>query len=1234
MAFSQTPLVSHFPNCYRPVSMTRVARVLVCFIFLFPSWAAPLTWKTDGSVRWAQLPAVSTAAAGFTRIDPASIGIQFTNILLPARKLANANLMNGSGVALGDYDRDGNCDVYLCDLNGHNRLYRNLGDWEFQDVTEQTGTACPNQTSTGAVFADLNGDGLLDLLVTSMGGPQACFVNLGNGRFTNVTAQAGFGSRWGASSISVSDVDGNGTMDVYVCNYGATSILRSGGALNIGYENGHPVVRGRYANRIKIINGLMWELGEPDTLYLNDGLVKLSAVPWSGGAFLHSDGTPLAASETPWDQGLSVIFRDIDRDGYPDIYVCNDAFTPDRLWINDGHGHFRSIENLKLRTTSHFSMGVDFGDLDRDGKDEFLVVDMLSRQHALALTQKGTMPPQPYIAGHLDDVWQMRRNTFLINDGAGGFSDIAFYAGIAGSEWSWCPIFIDVDLDGWEDILISNGFEHNTDDMDIQEKTKATAQTIQDSRRMLATAFPILATPNVAFHNKHDLTFDEVGKQWGFDATDVSMGMAVADLDNDGDLDVVVNCLNSPPLFYRNNASAPLIGVRLKGRAPNTQGVGARITVTGGPVTQSQEVMVGGRYVSSDDPMRVFAAGSRTNRLGITVDWRNGTQSVLATAEPGYIYEFDQAGAQIHEKTPVEQTKALFTEVKIDHKNASDGFDDFVMQPSLPFHLSSAGPGVIFADVNGDGWDDIVTGAGRTGSIMISTNDGRGGFKPIPTNVAKGASAGLILWPRSATEKELLLSQENYAQPGTTNIRSFKIDFSGGLQASDDSSVFQSASVGGPLALSEVNGKMTLFWGARFAAGQYPESVASHLYRLQNGNWTQDTENDSVFAKFGVVSSAIWTDLDGDGNPELVVACQWSPLRIFSAPDGKFVEKTEEFGLSEFSGLWQSVAAADLDGDGRMDLVAGNWGLNSWYNQAPQRGVELYYGEFNSPGETRIFETYFEPAMGKIVPWRDRRVLSEGMPWLNEKFPTHAAFAKAGIDEILQGRPTAKKIGATSLASAVFLNRGPRFEQVLLPAPAQYAPAFGIVVADFDNDGRNDLFLAQNFFAVRENDSRLDAGRGLLLMGTGDGRFIPVFSRESGIAIYGEQRGCAVGDFDHDGRADILVAQHANDTRLFANHATAPGITIRFTGEGMNGAAVGAQFQIGREKAWGPLHEVQIGSGYWSQNSLTQIVPTPKKPAIARVRWPGQKQWTETPLPDGRSFEIMRDASGIHVTGK
>ena len=854
-----------------------------------------LAWKKSESFRSAPLSVPTNGRTGFTALTAAQTGIVFTNTLPLPRILANQNLLNGSGVGLGDYDGDGLCDIYLCNLNGTNALYKNLGNWKFKDVTAEAGVTCYGQTCTGAVFADINGDGFLDLLVTSMGGPNACFLNQGNGKFINITQQAGITSKLGGTSMALADIDGNGTLDLYIANYGATSIIRSGGMLNVSYVNGQPVVRGRYGQRIKVIDGTMFELGEPDALYLNDGKGNFKPVSWTDGTFLDENGKPL--TEAPWDQGLSVIFHDINGDRAPDIYVCNDAFTRDRFWINDGKGHFKALDHLACRTTSHFSMGVDFGDLNRDGYDDFFVVDMLSRHHDYVVTQKGSMPPQRSVPGDLASQLQMRRNTLYQNRGDTTFAEIAYFAGVAGSEWSWCGPFIDVDLDGWEDILVCNGFAYNADDMDTKAKVQAMGQlSVEQSRRTL-TMYPPLNTPNLAFRNNHNMTFTENGKAWGFNSTEISNGMALGDLDNDGDLDLVVSCLNSSTLIYRNDTDAPRIGVRLKGKAPNTQGVGARIKVSGGPVTQTQEVMVGGRYVSGDDPMRVFACGSPTNNMLIEVTWRNGSVSDVKNVMPNSVYEIDEMASTQDERKSLQPPAPLFRDVSelLHHKHSEAAFDDFQLQPSLPNRLSQMGPGVSWCDVDGDGMEDIIIGTGKGEEPVVLRNSKNGAFERIkPFTFGKEETGTVLGYKNPAGEFGLLVGINNFEGHSGKDILSFALNNKSPSAAAPE--IFAGNDTVGPMAITELDRKLTLFVGGGFVPGRYPEPAASYIYRLENGKWMKDESLSKAIVSAGLVRGAIWTDLNQDGVAELVLACEWASIRVFQFSDATLAGQNRAMG--------------------------------------------------------------------------------------------------------------------------------------------------------------------------------------------------------------------------------------------------------------------------------------------------------------------------------------------------
>lgn len=1068
---------------------------------------------------------------GFSLVESAQSGLQFANRLSIQRIFANHNLMNGSGVALGDFDGDGWCDVYLCNLEGANALYRNAGGWRFEDVTSAAGVACPNQTSTGAVFADVNGDRKLDLLVTALGGPNSLFINQGDGRFIDTAASAGISSRFGAMSMALGDVDGNGTLDLYIANYGVTSILRSGGALNVTYVNGKPVVRGRYAQRIQIIGNMMFELGEPDALYLNDGTGKFKAVSWPE-RFEHENGKPLR--EAPWDQGLSVMFRDVNGDLAPDIYVCNDAFTPDRFWINDGKGKFRAMNRLGWRTTSHFSMGVDFADYDRDGDDDFFVLDMLSRKHRYLVTQKGNMPAQPRPPGDLLTQAQVRRNTFFENRGDGTFAEVANLLGVAASEWSWNPAFIDVDLDGWEDLLVSNGFQFNMDDMDTKQKVRAMGQIgVEESRRTLLL-FPKLDTPNMAFRNQHGARFEDMTAEWGFNSTEVSNGFALGDLDNDGDSDVVVNTLNGPVLVYRNESSAPRVAVRLKGKAPNTQGIGAKIVVQGGPVSQSQEVISGGRYVSGDDPARVFACGE-ASQLRVEVTWRNGTRSVLDGLAPNRIYEIDEGSAQpvLASKEAPPKVKTIFADVsnELTHSHHEEEFNDFEKQPSLSHRLSRGGPPLAWFDLDANGWDDLVVGSGRGGQPQIFFNHG-GKFRRVSAGMtAPDDVTAVLVWRKPNGAAELLLGLSHFETGGTNRVLLMEVR---GTNITQSGALPVEAAIS-TLAMTESAGTRLLFAGGKFVPGKYPAPAPSHLFVWRDEKWTEDENAGKALSQFGAVTAATWADLNGDGAPELLVACDWGPIRILEWNDGALVDRTKDWGTSEFIGRWQSIATGDFDRDGKADVIAGNWGTNSFYNQAPDGQVELYFGDYNGSGRVEMIEAY-RGVDGKVRPWRDMSAFDQSLPWLAQKFPTHNAYAAASITEILGEHATkGASVRTKTLASTVFLNRGGKVEAVPLPREAQLTPVFGIAVADFDGDGFADAALAQNFFGTREHDAPLDAGRGLLLRGAANGKLSALSGMESGMMAYGEQRGIAAADFDTDGHVDLALGQNGGETKLYCN---------------------------------------------------------------------------------------------------
>ncbi|HEV8542080.1 MAG TPA: CRTAC1 family protein, partial [Verrucomicrobiae bacterium] len=596
--------------------------------------AGALQWQQGNGYRFADVQVPADGKTGFALLPGQSTGISFTNHLSDFFAAKNRILENGSGVALGDVDGDGWCDIYFCRLEGPNVLYRNLGNWRFEDITQSAGVACDGQFSTGALLADVDGNGTLDLLVNSIGGGTRLFLNDGKAHFTEVM-DSGLARQFGSTSMAMADIDGDGDLELYVANYRTTTFKDAPPGIvppQTRRVDGKIVVtpEDRFAGVLTKGGAIrLREVGEPDILYVNKGQGHFGAISWLSGAFVDDEGNKL--SGLPRDWGLSAMFRDINGDGTPDIYVCNDFFySPDRVWLNEGGRRFRAAPRLALRDMSMSSMSVDFADINRDGFDDIFVADMLSRDHLARHRQRANtmlMREAPLPITDSEFRPEVIRNTLFLNRGDGTYAEIAQFAGLQASEWSWSAIFMDVDLDGYEDLLITNGNDRDVLDADTIKETAVAGKSAEQHLKDLQK-FPRLETANLAFRNRGDLTFEEKGASWGFNTPGVSHGMALADLDNDGDLDVVVNNLNSGAGIYRNETPAARVAIRLKGVAPNTRGIGAKIKVSGGPVTQSQEMIAGGRYLSCDDSVRVFAGGSATNNLKIEVTWRSGRRSV------------------------------------------------------------------------------------------------------------------------------------------------------------------------------------------------------------------------------------------------------------------------------------------------------------------------------------------------------------------------------------------------------------------------------------------------------------------------------------------------------------------------------------------------------------------------------------------------------------------------------
>ncbi|MBI2404054.1 MAG: VCBS repeat-containing protein, partial [Gemmatimonadetes bacterium] len=691
--------------------------------------------------------------------------------------------------------------------------------------------------------------------------------------------------------------------------------------------------------------------------------------------------------------------------------------------------------------------------------------------------------------------------------------------------------------------------------------------------------------------------------------------------------------LRAPAAVLRNNATAPRVAVRLRGTSPNTGGIGSRVRVLGGAVPlQQREVIAGGLYLSSSEALLTFATGT-AQEVAIEVDWRDGRRSAIQGAVPNRLYEIDQAHAAPPAYTSPNRTLPtspfpvpLFEDVTDQlggHRHVEPYFDDYARQLLLPNAFSQLGPGVAWDDVDGDGREDLIVGAGRTGRLAWFQNEGDR-LRPAAARVppAHGDLTTILGWPDGQGQRIAIAGVSSYEMATTRDALAAPtvVGFSPAtgemtvLVAGDTASV-------GPLAAADYtgDGHLDLFVGGRILPGAYPLSPSSRLYRNEGGRLVPDTANNSLFRSMGMVSAASFADLNGDGWPDLIVAIEWGTIRMFLNDGGRFRAGPEVPGLAGRYSRWNGLATGDLDGDGRLDIVATSWGRNTDYYASEARPLLLYFGFFTEPGRPSVLLAQEDPRIGGVAPLTTFARLGLALPRVAERLRTFAAYADATVDQVLGPlAPGAIRLGATTMDHTVFLNRGDRFEARPLPLEAQWAPAFYAGVADFDGDGKEDLFLSQNFFATEVATPRYDAGRSLLLLGDGVGGLKPVPGQRSGLMVYGEQRGAAYADFDGDGRLDLAVSQNGAPTRLFRNVGATPGLRVRLIGPPGNSTAVGAQMRLRYGDRAGPMREVQAGSGYWSQNGAVQVLGRAGEPTALWARWPGGREQV-VPLTPGQA---------------
>ena len=1094
------------------------------------------------------LPACDAGAEDplFVALDPAETGVTFENVL---EEGAGFNILsylyyyNGGGVAAGDLDGDGLPDLYFTSNEGPNALYLNRtepgGPIRFEDATEAAGVAGTSDWTTGTTLADVDGDGRLDLYVSAVGayrrqrGRNELFLNEGPDaqgvpRFREAAAEVGLDFEGFGTQAAFFDYDRDGDLDVYLLNH----------AVHTDRTYARPAQTRQRDER------------SGDRLYRND---TDAGGPQTGGAVRFTEVTEEAGILSGISgYGLSVVPTDADGDGWPDLYVGNDFHEHDFLYLNNRDGTFREASQTALAHTSRFSMGADAGDLDGDGRPELVVLDMAPRREAVRAVSAGD---DSYDVAELKREIgygaQIARNSVQLNRGLGPdgdprFSDVAALAGVEATDWSWSALLADLDLDGRRDLYVTNGIWRRPNDLDYINYVSSAvvqqdlAEGVSEENLALLDQMPQVAIPNEAFRNLGDLRFEDVGEAWGLNQEGFSNGAATADLDNDGDLDLVVNNLGGAASVYRNTAAdrgATSLVVTLVGEGANTGGVGARVTVrTDRGGTQTAEAFPTRGYLSSVDPRLVFGLGgpqtggpqtggaARAARVQVT--WPDGRVQTLTDVPAGALTLRQADAAPPPPPTPT-RPAPLFTDVTaesgLDWRHVENVFVDFNRERLMPHKLSTEGPALAVGDVDGDGLDDVFVGGarGQASALFLQTASGfrqadggpweadREGEDVAATFFDADADGDLDLYVGTA-------GNEFRGHNEAIRDRLYLNDGAGGFRRAPRAALPDLFVHTGAVAAADYDGDgdTDLFVGGRVVPRGYGRPAQSAL--LENdgaGRFRDVTERRAPgLARVGMVSRAAWADLDGDGRDDLVVVGEWMAPTVFRNGGGAL--ERADVGLGGATGRWTALDAADLDGDGDTDLVLGNLGLNSRLRATPRHPARLLLADFDENGQEDALLTTWRD--GEDYPVATVALLQQQFPELRQRFPTATAFGARTAEDLFGGRARrADKLEATTFASAVALNDGAgrladaalRFTLAPLPRLAQVEPVYAALADDLDGDGRADLVLGGGLLGVRPDEGRYDAGLGLLLRGAADG--FALAGLDAGLALDGEVRNLA-----------------------------------------------------------------------------------------------------------------------------
>jgi hypothetical protein len=1072
-------------------------KIVIPEVFIVLFWA-PIFFLLSCNENAKQAQSISVPV--FKKILSSQSGISFNNFVDENYKKNYfdkfAYVYNGGGVAIGDFNNDGLQDIYFTGNDVPNKLYLNQEGFKFKDITQSAGVDGGKGWDNGVTVVDINNDGLQDIYICKGGFGESekertnlLYINQGNLTFNEQAKEYGLDEKGYSIHAAFFDMDNDNDLDVYITNR-PDSFFLGLSKMTLGKRNPPDFAR--------------------DKLYRNDNN-KFTEIGKKAG-INHNYG-----------YALSVVTADLNGDGYQDVYVSNDYADNDYMYINQKNGTFKDEIKKATNHVSLFSMGTDIADINNDGLEDIIVTEMLPENYKRAKVSMPRMDVKGFYA-IVDSGFhkQYMHNALHLNQGNGFFSDVSQMAGVSKTEWSWSTLASDFDNDGNRDIFVANGYRRDVFDGDIDQKLRehmlasstkypTTEAYFSKGFKDFIELYEPIKVRNYLFQNKGSLAFENVSESWGFADSTFSNGAAVADFDNDGDLDLVVNNLDEKALLYENttNNKNNYLRIKLQGPDKNRDGIGAKISLFYDSKMQQffQQKTVRG-YLSSNEATVHFGVGKFGRVDSILVVWPDGKENVLKNATTNQVVKISyKNAAQSPLQKPIyhpffEETTSHFLSQPFLHKE--NIFDVYKDQVLLPHDLTRNGPFIATGDVNGDGQEDVYVGGakGQAGSLYLQK---MGRLEKKNTAVFEMdklyEDMGTVFFDAD-NDGDLDL----YIVSGGSEFKEGSSMYQDRLYLNDGKGNFKKSIL--PVTLSsgscalafdfDGDGDLDIFRGGEVVANYYPYPARSYLLVNERGKFIDKTEElGHSFALAGMVKTAIAADLNGDKKPELIISGEWMPIKIFSFDKGRFIDVSSHHGMKNTEGWWNKLVADDIDGDGDIDIVAGNLGENYKFSASKKKPFEVYAKDFDNNGTNDIFLA--KHLNDLLVPIRGRECTSQQCPMIAQKFPTYLSFAESDLKGILgEDIENALHYQAHLFSSVVFVNFKEKFTAIKLPYEAQLSTVNGILINDFDGDGIKDLLIAGNKFDIEVETTPADASVGLFLKGVGGGHFKSSKPLESG----------------------------------------------------------------------------------------------------------------------------------------